>query len=1096
MTEAKKRSTRGVWLKILRLTALSLLCLVLGLTAGVYLLCRFKQDYVVALAQKELRARTNLPFTLRGPVMPVLRPRPGIRLGSLRLAAADMSLEHQVPVGSPLLSLERLEVTVNPLAFLFKNGHLLDIVLRSPLVTLAYTADGTPLWVVPEDHAQPPQPGKPEFNLNRDIWNLTLPLRIENGALRLLDADGNETLGIRGLQAELNPDDSLYPMRLNADLHLLNEELDMAFTLDLGPTAHGDKLNIARGRFTGGLRLTPPGSRTLHADLFSSMFLQKDGRLALPDMQIAAEGDHLTLHLLVDPAAPSCTGKMLIHSISLPRWFMFGRNLPPGLQAALHKVGGSAHVSVTDKGAALSHLNLTAGDLPVNGLVACKDFQKPVVLVDLALPAADLDAIFPFLALPDSTLPAPEEPRFDHPPLVPYPEAPGAPAAPENGLPDVGYDVRVAVAKPVVHALPAGPVLVKVFPKDDLTRVSFDCDDLLKGALDGYLDIAHNNVVMHYQVNNAELAPLPENKDSNVRFEGRVTGTARMDIPVAKDGSWSDTWKFRAEAKADNLKVLVAGAGAGPWHLLSRRADLSMDGVIHTARTKGISLDGLWKLNAQAVAPSWNPKGSDALQAELQGRLSWPPFVPVVEHGRRTARRGGLESVAGGLKAQGVLRVPLGSRLVPVSGTLSGVLDWKVDGETLSFDKASLDGLGSYFAGDVDVDMRGRQTVVTADTNFKLNPAVFLKEWQMLPGGGAKVPANVSGTSHIQAQGDTVEFGDLNLQIDGSPATGRVLFAPVSPKTPDERLWTIRLDARRLDLDNYFPPVRPDETARPRSTEQWDLSPLQGFNLDTQITAQSARLRKLLLGSARFSAALNRNRFTVAFCSDKFYDGAAMVHLQGSLDPAQGRVNVNTANLEMKSVSLGKALTDALEDPSKSYGGTASLSAVASGAMSNEREMYSGMSGNWSMSIKDGIYPAFIGSETAGLRNTFDSASASGPIDKGVLLWKNFKLSGTMVDMSGDGKLDLGARDMDFTVYVTLAKVPTVPVRFYGSFGSPSMSVRGAHMVVHTAKAAGVTVFDIFRGVLELPGRAVMGVGDLFQEKKPAPQPTAPLRSN
>ena len=153
--------------------------------------------------------------------------------------------------------------------------------------------------------------------------------------------------------------------------------------------------------------------------------------------------------------------------------------------------------------------------------------------------------------------------------------------------------------------------------------------------------------------------------------------------------------------------------------------------------------------------------------------------------------------------------------------------------------------------------------------------------------------------------------------------------------------------------------------------------------------------------------------------------------------------------------------------------------------MGCEREIFSGMSGTWNVGIKDGIYPAFIGSETAGLRNTFSNASASGVLDKGIVRWDDFKLTGTMVDMNGDGVINMGDRVMDFTIYVTLARVPTVPVRFQGSFAAPSMSLRGAHMVVHTAKAAGTTVFDIFMGVLELPGRAAKGVGDLFSSEKP-----------
>ncbi len=1065
---------------VLRWVVAPLFGLAIFLLVGLFMLCWFKQDYVARMAERHLREQSGLPFTVRGPVMPVLFPRPGVSVGNLRLAAADMSLERAAPPEHPLLSLTALEVTVDPFALLFE-GHLAHIVLDEPLVTLAYAADGTPLWVPPQDPEAPAPGAAPAAlpALDADLWRLTTPLRITKGGVRLLDQAGEEVLELRGIQAKINPDAAMYPIRLQTELRLLKGELEMSCTLALGPTAPNDTLNMARGRFTGSLRLTPPGSRTLEADLFSSLFVQKDGGVALPDFRLDAEGDALLLHLLMTPEGPSCSGTAMIRTLSLPRWFHFARNLPPGLQAALDKVSGVADLHVDAKGASVTNLRLKAGDLPVTGLVATEDFAKPVILVDVALADVDLDAIFPFLALPDSLVPAPVEPVFDHPPLVPYP----GPAAAED-LPDVGYDVRVAVANPVIHSLPAGPVLVKVFPVNELARITFACKELMKGSVDGTLDVAHDKVLMTYEIENADLALLPENKDSSVQFHGRVSGSTRMDIPI-HDGHWSDVWKFKADAKAESLKVLVAGSR--PWNIPARKADLSMDGVINANRSKGISLEGLWKVDARDVAPSWNPKANDAFTLELNGKLAWPPFTPVMENGRRVARKGGLESITGAVTSNGVLHVPLGRRQVPVSGTLTGALDWRLDEDVLRLDKAGLDGLGSYFGANLVVDMRGKDTLVTADSSFKLNPRIFLKEWKLLPGGGAQVPANISGTSKITAESAGVDFGKLDLQIDGAPASGRIKLAyGPAGKGPSDQLWTIRLDADQLDLDNYFPPAKPEEADKPRSTEPWDLSAMQGVNLDAQINLKRTRLRKLSMQDMLVSAALQRNRFTFAFQAGKLYDGSGVVLAQGTLDPGKGRITVNTANLEVKNVSLGKALADVLQDGSNSYGGTASFSASASGSMGNEREIYAGMSGTWGMSIKEGIYPAFVGSETAGLRNTFSLASASGPLDKGVMRWENFKLTGTMVDMNGDGMVDMGGRVMDFTIYVTLARVPTVPVRFQGPFAAPSMSLRGGHMVVHTAKAAGTAVFDLFMGVLELPGRAAKGVGDLFGSEAPA----------
>jgi AsmA protein len=135
--------------------------------------------------------------------------------------------------------------------------------------------------------------------------------------------------------------------------------------------------------------------------------------------------------------------------------------------------------------------------------------------------------------------------------------------------------------------------------------------------------------------------------------------------------------------------------------------------------------------------------------------------------------------------------------------------------------------------------------------------------------------------------------------------------------------------------------------------------------------------------------------------------------------------------------------------------------------------------------------------ESSGLRNVFSTASIGGALDRGVLRSDTFRLKGPMVDMSGGGWLDLNAKTCDFGISVTFAKVPTVPVRFYGSLSTPHMQVRGVDMVVETMQHAGLTVFGLVRGVLMLPAHALQGIGALFENggaETKAPARTAPVK--
>lgn len=196
----------------------------------------------------------------------------------------------------------------------------------------------------------------------------------------------------------------------------------------------------------------------------------------------------------------------------------------------------------------------------------------------------------------------------------------------------------------------------------------------------------------------------------------------------------------------------------------------------------------------------------------------------------------------------------------------------------------------------------------------------------------------------------------------------------------------------------------------------------------------------------------------------------------------------------MEGVNFGKLLADYSGE--KQYGGRADLMADLSGTMSSDADIPAKLSGVWSLSVKDGLYPAFLSGADSTLRNTFSLASSSGPLDKGVIRTDNFTLSGPMVDMSGAGWYDLNLKTYDFQVSATFAKVPTVPMRFYGNASEHRMNVRGVDMVVETVQAAGSTVFGLVKGVLSLPAYAIRGIGNLIGgSDQPAPKVKQPPRT-
>ncbi|MDR2076131.1 MAG: hypothetical protein LBP61_04260, partial [Desulfovibrio sp.] len=617
---------------------------------------------------------------------------------------------------------------------------------------------------------------------------------------------------------------------------------------------------------------------------------------------------------------------------------------------------------------------------------------------------------------------------------------------------------------------------VRVHPREgNVTRVAFSERKILGGELEGHLDITRRQVRMRYVLQGIGLEDLPENQGNSVRVQGRVSGSLALDIRVDEEGHWADDWHLAADAEVSPLKI-IGGRKADPWWLDFPQARVKGQGLLHSVREDGITLSGDWNISLAKIRTSWFPEGQDALEGLFSGVLAWPPrpggFVET-NRGRQ-----GVERVSGALALTGSLIVPLGSERVPLTGKMNALLDWNLFQDVVTLDQTAFEGLGGFVGGQVRVEAAGDGVTVTAPLNFKLAPRVLLKAWNLLPSGGVRMPATLTGTARVTGSGGRVTFADLALQVDGDPLEGEIVVSG-GQQGPREKAaqaaggshWVFRLSSRRLNLDTFFPPATPEERAKPPSPEPWNLSFLGGLSLEAELSTKAAKFHGLNLADSRTVAALQRGRFSLQIETADFYGGVSTLLAQGSFVPERSQLYLSKLLGEMRGIALGRVIQDSTG--ADAYGGTADILFDLSGAMRSDADLYAGLSGIWSLKIADGVYPAFLGSETAGLRNTFAHASVSGAMDKGVLKADNFVLRGMMVDMSGDGWVDLGRRALDLHLNVTIAKVPTVPVRFYGSLDSPSMYLRGAHMVVDTAQAAGSTVFGLVRGILELPARAL-----------------------
>ena len=1158
----QRTASRRFIRRLLLWGVLPLCLLVFASVSSLYLLCVYRPELVTATVQRHLSDATGMPWRIKGEIRPVFSPGPGLVVSDVSLVAASFEQMRNTKADLPLVHVSRLRLYVDPDSLLDMTPRFRLIEFEDPVINLAYDQENRPLWLpyenAPSEEAAGAAPdasatAAPVPDVSGPNGSVSVssapdalspntsardavspgalsdapepdsaaplkfaadticalppaamqPMIIKNGSVMHYGNDGSLLLSFTGIDGVFDPAAEKDNLRLNTAFALPDADLVVRFFLSARVGCEGIP---ARGTLSGRLEMTPPGSRTLPAEFESSFVWQDDGRhVLLPDFRLLAETDSITANLVADLAVPECTGKVQIHKISLPRWFEFGRVLPPGLRQTLDGLVGEFDLQLDLTKAEARNLRGIAGPLAVTGYVGTPDFSAPVVVVDLDVDRANLDLIFPFLAAVGKFVPDPVPPEFDHPPLAPYPEDPAAPASgPADPGVDVGYNVTVRVARPRVHDVDGGPLEVLVFPTTvkgaDKTRVAFTVPSILGGSVKGRLDIDERSILMHYDATDMELHQLPENADNTVKIAGKVTGTCEIDIPMLKNSELADDWPIRVNAAINGLDITGHYAKA-PWRLSAGSAKAEGGGMIHSVRSNGIRIEGVWNLAASGIKTSWHPKGNDAISGKFDGGLFWLPVAEAPRMAKKELRKiekRGVDKVAGALQASGSLMVPLGTMLKPVTGKMNTFLDWRLYDETISLQDTEFEGFGSYLQGRTDVDFSDREVTLSSDLGFKINPRALLKGWNAEPPASVQAPRLLTGKSVISSKSGFLRFDKIKAEADGSPVTGEISWQSneAGAGNGGSGLWTFRLSADYLDLDKYFPPSAPlPPGKRPPlpSKQPWNLTVLKGMAFDAQVFLFNAKKDGLTFGQTKVTAALQRDRFSVYAESKAFYGGQATFVFQGTAVPERSQVTLRKGLSQIENADIGKVLYDYNKETG--FGGRASLVVDVSGTMGSDADVPAKLSGVWNLNIADGLYPAFLSGGDSTLRNTFSTASVGGALDRGVLRSNTFKLTGPVVDMTGGGWLDLNTKDYDIEVSATFAKVPTVPVRFYGSLYAPRMKVRGVDMVVETVQNAGSTVFGLVKGVLLLPAHAVNGISTLIggDEDKKQPARTAPL---
>ena len=283
-------------------------------------------------------------------------------------------------------------------------------------------------------------------------------------------------------------------------------------------------------------------------------------------------------------------------------------------------------------------------------------------------------------------------------------------------------------------------------------------------------------------------------------------------------------------------------------------------------------------------------------------------------------------------------------------------------------------------------------------------------------------------------------------------------------------LWTVRLSGIFLDLDKFFAPAENDAPrANAHTGEPLDVKFLQNLNLDAKLNFEQIIVQGLGVNNVLLDIMMQDKRFNVRLHSGNFYGGSVDTRIQGRVI-LPDTVQLNVFAAEAQNFDIGQVLNTLTEQTA--YSGRGNMGFALSGNLQKQGDIPRNLSGHWNFSVSNGSYPAIIGARSAGQRNAFHLAEASGNMEFGIVQWGNFTMSGPVINMTSSGWVDLDGRVMDIIANVTIARIP-FPVRVYGSFDSPRLDIRTTRMALQTAQAAGGTIFSLVRGIFTLPGNVL-----------------------
>lgn len=744
------------------------------------------------------------------------------------------------------------------------------------------------------------------------------------------------------------------------------------------------------------------------------------------DWQLGADSGSLDLSLTIPEKMSDfvLNGTLLAHRLSLTQWLGFARNLAPGLQIALDNIT-NAKMKFTLDARRLSAWSISAScsGATFTGSGGVADWQKPVVTLDLASPAANLG-----LGLPESVGKAPDTPYFPHPPLTPMPGEPLKPG--ETGI---GYDIRLAA-----KLLRYGPIKIrnasmrihpgKLDDKLGLEDVLMDAQaSIYGGSMKGACILgADKNLPMHITVK-AE----------------KVNGTAiSQDMPVLpfRRGIWQGNATVTSSGRQlaaflGNLRGAVAATGVNATLAATgnkmefKRLGASVQLRSGEWNSRHLTMDGLWKGSVRDESMD--------VQTELNGRILFGGDGM------------GFRQLPGSITAR-IPAIP-GDGNVKIAGKFSG----QTGRNSFELLNGKLELLGIAIHGNAKLDgakehIYGKLRTEIADPRSLLAKAGF-KDVKL-----PKILAPAKISADFTAARDIIKLVKIQAALGKLKAAGS-LECDFKNKRP---AFAVDLTLNRLHLADFLG-RKPSQ-----STPDWDFRFLTAFDANGKLKIRELAGWNASLSNCQAPFTLEDGRILANGMSASFY-GAAMT---GSFNGDFRKGLDFDSIVRVNDFDLGAAARE--QKLETRLTGRASMEMRLGAKLAGRDKLASALNGKWSFSVKNGSWQS-VSKGKPGQITRFNVAEAFGNITAGIVKSGNFHLGGPGLEVTGNGSLSLPSQTIDCDFYVGMKNMPDFPLRLYGPLKDMKTSIGAGKMILNA-------VGDVTGGFVNAVGGILKGAWGIF----------------